>query len=49
MERSNAWDAYPGDRNKEVIEFAEDYRVFLSENNTERACVNTFVEAAKKA
>ena len=49
MERSNAWDAYPGDRKKEVFEFAEDYRVFLSENKTERECVKTFVEAAKKA
>ena len=49
MERNNAWDAYPGDRKKEVFDFAEEYRVFLSKNKTERECVKTFVEAAKKA
>ena len=49
MERNNAWDAYPGDRKKEVFDFAEEYRVFLSENKTERECVKTFVEKAKKA
>ena len=25
MERNNAWDAYPGDKKKEVFDFAEDY------------------------
>ena len=49
MERNNAWDAYPGEKKKEIFDFAEKYRVFLSENKTERECVKTFVEAAKKA
>lgn len=49
MERNNAWDAYTEDTKKKVFQFAEDYRVFLSENKTERECVKTFVEAAKKA
>lgn len=49
MERNNAWDAYPGDKKKEVFDFAEQYRVFLSQNKTERECVKTFVEAAEKA
>lgn len=49
MERSNAWDAYPEQKKKEVFDFAEEYRIFLSENKTERECVKTFVEAAKKA
>ena len=49
MERNNAWDAYPGDKKKEVYDFAENYRVFLSENKTERECVRTFVAQAKEA
>ena len=49
MERNNAWDAYPGNKKQEVYDFAENYRVFLSENKTERECVKTFVEQAKKA
>lgn len=49
MERNNAWDAYTGDTKKNVFDFAEDYRVFLSENKTERECVKTFVKAAEKA
>lgn len=49
MERKCAWDAYPGDRKKEVFDFAEGYRAFLSANKTERECVKTFVEKAKTA
>lgn len=49
MERKNAWDAYPGDKKQEVYDFAENYRVFLSENKTERECVKTFVQQAEKA
>ena len=32
MERNNAWDAYPGEKKKEIFDFAEEYRVFLSQN-----------------
>jgi aspartyl aminopeptidase len=49
MERNKAWDAYPGDKKQEVFDFAEQYRVFLSENKTERECVKTFVKDAKAA
>jgi aspartyl aminopeptidase len=49
MERNKAWDAYPGDKKQAVFDFAEQYRVFLSENKTERECVKTFVDAAKQA
>lgn len=49
MERNNAWDAYPGDKKQEVYDFAENYRVFLSGNKTERECVRTFVAQAKEA
>lgn len=49
MERNNAWDAYPGNKKQEVYDFAENYRVFLSENKTERECVRTFVAKAKEA
>lgn len=49
MERSNAWDAYPEQKKKEVFDFAEEYRVFISENKTERECVKTFVKAAREA
>ena len=49
MERKNAWDAYPGEKKKEVFDFAEGYRAFLSTNKTERECVRTFVERAKQA
>ena len=49
MERKNAWDAYPGEKKKEVFDFAEGYRAFLSANKTERECIRTFVEKAKQA
>ena len=49
MERNNAWDAYPGNKKQEVYDFAENYRIFLSENKTERECVRTFVAQAKEA
>ncbi len=49
MERNNAWDAYPGDKKQQVYDFAEQYRVFLSENKTERECVKTFVKQAEQA
>lgn len=49
MERNKAWDAYPGEKKKEVFDFAEGYRKFLSENKTERECIKTFEARAKKA
>ncbi len=50
MERSNAWDKYntPEEKQK-VMDFAEAYRKFISENKTERECTAYFVKEAKKA
>lgn len=49
MERKNAWDAYPADKRQPIFDFAEAYRVFLSNNKTERECLKTFVEKAEAA
>lgn len=50
MERVNAWKKYPeGEKRKEVFDFAEQYRRFLSECKTERECTSFFEEKAKKA
>ena len=49
MERKNAWEAYPAKKRKPVMDFAEEYRVFISENKTERECAASFVEKAKAA
>lgn len=48
MERENAWKKYPeGKKRKEVFDFAEGYRKFLSECKTERECNDFFVKEAK--
>ena len=48
MERENAWKKYPeGKKRKEVFDFAEGYRKFLSECKTERECNDYFVKEAK--
>lgn len=50
MERMNAWEKYPeGGKRKEVYDFAENYRKFLSECKTERECVARFETDAKAA
>lgn len=50
MERKNAWEKYKDEQAKaKVMDFAEQYRVFLSENKTERECASFFVREAKKA
>ena len=43
MERKNAWEAYPGKKRNAVMDFAEDYRKFISENKTERECAESFL------
>ena len=49
MERENAWKKYSKKKDmKKVMDFAEDYRRFISENKTERECVSYFVARAKK-
>lgn len=50
MERKNAWEKYQGAEDQSlVMNFAEDYRRFLSANKTERECVSYFIEKAEKA
>ncbi len=50
MERENAWKKYPeGKKRKVVMDFAEGYRKFLSENKTERECNDFFVKEALAA
>lgn len=50
MERKNAWEKYPeGKKRKEVFQFAEDYRKFISECKTERECTTEFVKRAEEA
>lgn len=50
MERENAWKKYDKKKKRaEVFDFAEGYRVFLSEHKTERECVQFFEAEAKRA
>ena len=50
MDQKNAWLKYTKkeDRQK-VMDFAEDYRKFLSGGKTERECTSFFAEEAEKA
>lgn len=47
MERNNAWNLYDLEKQKACNTFAEDYRNFISDNKTERECVDAFVNAAE--
>ena len=49
MERENVWNTYDLEMQKKCLEFAEEYRQFISENKTERECVDAFVNAAEEA
>ncbi len=44
MERDLTWENYTEQQKKDVFEFAEKYRRFLSDCKTERECVDGFVE-----
>lgn len=44
-----AWEKYTGEKIKEVMDFSEGYKTFLSESKTERESVNYAVAAAEKA
>lgn len=48
MYAKNAWEKYEKDNYKEVFEFNEEYRKFISVNKTERLCVREGVTLAKK-
>lgn len=45
----NAWLKYDEKTKKAVFDFAEEYKRFISENKTERECVISAIELAKKA
>lgn len=47
MERINAWNIYDLETQKACNDFAEDYRNFISDNKTERECVDAFVNEAE--
>lgn len=50
MEHENAWKKYPnGKKRNTVMDFAEDYRQFISSCKTERECTAFFIDKAKKA
>ncbi len=50
MERKNAWTKYQDEASKkQVFDFAEGYRKFLSDNKTERECCSYFEEQAISA
>lgn len=48
MERQNVWNKYDKNKMKEVFDFSEHYRKFISECKTERECVKRAVILAKK-
>ncbi len=45
--KSSAWLKYDADAMKQVMDFCEGYRKFISENKTERECTTTIIEKAK--
>ena len=49
MERKNAWEKYGKKDLKNVFEFCEEYRQFISDNKTERECTDSFVKLAEQA
>lgn len=49
MERENAWEKYSEEEKQKVFDFAEDYRVFISDCKTERECVEEFAAQAQAA
>ena len=48
MERQNVWNKYDRNKMKEVFDFSENYRKFISECKTERECVKRAVILAKE-
>ena len=49
MERSCAWEGYDSDQLAELEAFSQDYIGFISRNKTERECVSSAIEAARRA
>ena len=49
MERKTAWEKYTKKEIKEVFDFAEEYREFISNCKTERECVKEIIKQAESA
>ncbi|MCM1256447.1 MAG: aminopeptidase [Roseburia sp.] len=49
MENKNAWEKYPEGKRDNVMNFAEDYRKFISDCKTERECIREVEKQAKAA
>ncbi|WP_099467690.1 aminopeptidase [Konateibacter massiliensis] len=49
MSKKTAWEGYNEAQLKEVFEFSEGYKEFISECKTERECVKRVIKEAKKA
>lgn len=49
MNRKTAWESYDEATLKEVFEFSEGYKEFISDCKTERECVQRIIKEAKKA
>lgn len=49
MERKTAWEKYTKKEIKEVFDFAEEYREFISNCKTERECVKEIIKQAEAA
>lgn len=49
MERKNAWEKYPVDERETLMQFAENYRQFISGCKTERECTEKFKKMAQNA
>ncbi len=49
MENKNAWEKYPQDKQKEIFDFAETYRKFISGCKTERECAAKCAKMAQNA
>ena len=48
MDRINAWSTYDLDKQKLCMDFAEEYKEFLSNAKTERECIDFFVNEAER-
>lgn len=48
-EYANAWNNYKAEDLSALFEYADRYRLFISENKTERECVKTMVKEAEQA
>ncbi|MBQ9690720.1 MAG: aminopeptidase [Eggerthellaceae bacterium] len=49
MKRKNAWESYSEKERNRVFDFAEKYRLFISENKTERLAASTAIKLAQDA